>query len=173
MNIIIYCSYSEVTHSSGSQAQTIVVRNVKLPLCIINEDLFVCFFQNTGSGSGFAAENAYAELAQPPEKTPEEQPLLEHGTRTSPTADNGAGDPGEHPPPLPPRLMTDDASTPPVSDQGTSASPHQVTGNNGAGGPTYAPVLATKPNAVAPPPESEMIPYEDIQWFQNQQVDIY
>ena len=44
----------------------------------------------------------------------------DHGTHTSPTADNsGASDPTgrpaeEHPPPLPPRLMDDGASTPPL-----------------------------------------------------------
>ena len=99
----------------------------------------------------------------------------DHGTHTSPTADNGAGDPTErpseeHPPPLPPRLMDDGASTPPVSDSADQSTPHQVTSDNGAGDSTYASVLATTPNAVSQPAATEKVPYEDIQTYQNEQV---
>ncbi len=93
----------------------------------------------------------------------------DHGTH------NGAGVPTERPaeeqaPPLPPRLMDDGASIPEWADQGTHASPHQVTSHNGAGDPTYAPVLARSPNAVSQPAATEKVPYADIQRFQKQQV---
>ena len=89
---------------------------------------------------------------------------------TSPTADNGADDPTaeEDPPPLPPRL-DDSALVSESADQGTSASPHQVTSDNDAGDPTYASILARTP-AVSQPAATEMVSYEDIQKYQNEQV---
>ena len=94
------------------------------------------------------------------------------GSCTLPTADSDAGDPTErpaeeHPPPLPPRLMDDGASTPHSADQST---PDQVTSDNGAGDPTYAPILTTTPNAVSQPAATERVSYEDIQKYQNEQV---
>ena len=97
------------------------------------------------------------------------QESADHCTHTS---DNGAGNlterPAEEPPPpLPLRLMDDGASTPHSADQST---PHQVTSDNGAGDPTYAPVLTTTPNAVSQPAVTEKVNYEDIQKYQNEQV---
>ena len=134
------------------------------------------FFQNVETGSRAAVENCYVQSAGLPEKPAEEQPLLpppplpprvvdddgpgvstphasgsaDHGTHTSPTTDNGAGDPTaeENPPPLPPRLMDDGAQQSQSADQGTSASHHQVTSDNDAADPTYASVLAKTPNTV-------------------------
>ena len=96
-------------------------------------------------------------------------------THTSPAADSGVGDPTERPPeedppPLPPRLMDDGASTPPVSDSADQSTPHQVTSDNVAGDPTYAPVLTRTPNAVSQPAATEKVSYEDIQKYQNKQV---
>ena len=75
--------------------------------------------------------------------------MLDHGTHTLPTCttDNSSDDPTaeKDPPPLPPRLMDNSALVSESADQGTDASPHQV---NGAGDPTYAPVLTRTQNHV-------------------------
>lgn len=107
---------------------------------------------------------------------------------------------GESTPPLPPRLMEDGLATPPLppglmedgvhvatphmppdhgvstppgsesADQQTITSPHQVTSDNGAGDPTYAPVLTKSSNTLPPPTATEKVSYEDIQRYQNKQV---
>ena len=94
------------------------------------------------------------------------------GTHTLPTADNGAGErpAEEHPPPLPPRLMDDVASTPGASESADHSTPCQVTSDNGTGDPTYAPVLTTTPHPVSQPAATEKVSYEDIQKYQNEQV---
>ena len=155
------------------------------------------FFQNIESGSRAAIENHYAESAGLSEKPADEQPLLpppllpprmvddgglspgvstphvsgsaNHCTHTSPTTDNHADDPTaeEDPPPLPPRL--DDSAH--VSESAAyQSTPHQVAADNGAGDPTYTPILTTTPNAVPPPAATVKISYEDIQKYQNEQV---
>ena len=99
----------------------------------------------------------------------------DHGTHTSPTADNSSDDPTaeEDSPPLLPRLMDDGASTLPLSESADQSTPHQVTSDNGAGYPTYTSVLTTTPNAVSQPATTEKVSYEDIQKYQNEQVWFY
>ena len=96
----------------------------------------------------------------------------DYHTHTTPTADNSAGDPTERPapPPLPPRLVDDGASTPPVSESADQSTPHQITSDNGAGDSTYTSVLTTTPHAVSQPAATEKVSYEDIQKYQNKQV---
>ena len=97
----------------------------------------------------------------------------DHGTCASPTctADSGADDPTaeKDPPPLPPRLMDDVASTLPLSGSADQSTPPQVT-TDGGGDPTYALVLTTTPHAVSQPAATEKVSYEDIQKYQNEQV---
>ena len=94
----------------------------------------------------------------------------DRSTLTLPTADNGTTErpAEEYPPPLPPRLMGDDASVSESADKGT---PCQVTSDNGD--PTYTPVLTTTPNAVSQPAATEKVSYEDIQKYQNEQVHVW
>ena len=90
-------------------------------------------------------DNHYVESAQPSERPPDEQqPLL--------------------PSPILHRVMAES------TDQHTGASPHQITTEDGASDPTYASVLPRSPNAVQTPPSTEMVSYQDILRFQNQQV---
>ena len=90
------------------------------------------------------------------------QESADHHAYTSPAEENSAGDPPgrpaeECPPPLPPRLVDDGASTPHSTDLST---PHHVTTDDGD--PTYAPVVTTTPHAVSQPAATERVPYEDI-----------
>ena len=89
-------------------------------------------------------------------------------------------------PPLTPRVMSDDVSTPPlpprparvVADDGSAdqeshetSTPVQETSDGDSNGPMYATaVLLSSSHPVSSPGTTEKLVYDDVKGFQNQQV---